>query len=61
MDIRLKNFSIILCAMINYYYYYLLFRASPTAYGGSQAMDPKEATAASLCHRYGNSGSELRM
>ena len=43
MDIRRKNFSIILCAVVNYYYYYLLFRASPTAYGGSSARGPKEA------------------
>ena len=33
-----------------FFFFFLLFRAEPTAYGGSQAMGPVGATAASLHH-----------
>ena len=36
-----------------------LFRAAPTACGGSQARGSIAATAAGLCHSHGNAGSEL--
>ena len=38
-----------------------LFRAVPTAYGGSQARGPIGAAATSLHHSYNNVGSELRL
>ena len=52
--------------LFNYYYYliihyfftYLLFKAAPTAYGGSQARGPIGAAAAGLHHNHSNAGSE---
>ena len=38
--------------------YFCLFRAEPTAYGGSQARGPVEAIAASLHLSHSNVGSE---
>ena len=40
------------------FFIYLLFRAAPGAYGGSQARVQIGATAASLHHSHGNLGSE---
>ena len=40
---------------------FLLFRAAPAAYGGSQARGLFGATAASLCHRHSNARSELHL
>ena len=40
---------------------FCLFRASPAAYGGSQARVLIGAVAASLCHSHSNAGSELRL
>ena len=43
-----------------YYYYYCLFvisRAAPAAYGGSQARGPVRAVAASLHQSHSNTGS----
>ena len=42
--------------MIIFYFIYcfLLFRATPTAYGGSQARSPVGATAANLCYSHSN-------
>ena len=37
---------------------FLLFRASPAAYGGSQARGPIRATAAGLHHSHSNTGSK---
>ena len=37
----------------------MLFRATPVAYGGSQARGGIGATAARLHHSHGNAGSEL--
>ena len=37
---------------------YFLFRAAPTAYGGSQASGLMGAVAAGLCHSHSNAGSE---
>ena len=39
----------------------LLFEATPSAYGGSQAMGQIRATAASLRHSHSHSGSELHL
>ena len=40
---------------------FLLFRATPTAYGGSQARGPIGATAAGLRHSHSNARSEPRL
>ena len=39
-------------------FFFLLFRAIPAAYGGSQARDRTGATAAGLHHSHSNAGSE---
>ena len=42
-----------------FFLYLLLFsRATPVAYGGSQARGLIRAVAAGLCHSYSNAGSE---
>ena len=41
------------------FFIFLLFRATPAVYGGSQARGPTRATAASL--RHSNAGSELHL
>ena len=38
---------------------FCLFRAMPSAYGGSQARDPIGAIAAGLCHSHSTTGSDL--
>ena len=40
-----------------YLFIYLLFRATPTAYGGSQARDQIKAAAARLHHSHSNTRS----
>ena len=57
---KATKFGFILCF---YFYIYLfsLFRATPLAYGGSQARGPIGAVAASLCQSHSNSGSELHL
>ena len=40
-----------------FFFFFLLFKATPTAYGDSQARGRIRATAASLCHSHGNAGS----
>ena len=42
-----------------YLFIFLLFSATPAAYGGSQASGWIRATAAGLCHSHSNAGSEL--
>ena len=44
-----------------FYFIFLLFRAAPVAYGGSQARGQIGAIAASLCHGRSNVGSELHL
>ena len=39
-------------------YLVLLFRATPVAYGGSQARGPTGPVAAGLSHSHSNAGSE---
>ena len=41
--------------------FFCLFRASPTAYGASQAKGPIRAVAAGLRHSHSNLGSELHL
>ena len=45
-------------SMFNFSLFLVLFRAAPTAYGGSQARGQIGATAVSLCHSHSNVGSE---
>ena len=45
----------------NFIFYFLLFRAAPAAYGGSQARSQIGATPASLHHSYSNIRSEPRL
>ena len=40
------------------FFFFGLFRATPMAYGGSQARDQIGAAADSLCHSHSNVGSE---
>ena len=42
-----------------YFFSFCLFRATLTAYGGSQARSQIGAVVASLCHSHSNAGSEL--
>ena len=42
-------------------FYFLLFRAAPVAYGGSQARGPIRATATGLRHSHSQPGSEVRL
>ena len=42
-------------------FFFLLFRATPVAYGGSQARGQTRATAACLHHGHSNSGSKPRV
>ena len=44
-----------------YLFYFLLFRAAPLAYGGSQASGVIRAAPASLHHRHSNTRSKLRL
>ena len=44
-----------------YYYHYLLFRATPMAYGGSQTRGWTGAAAASLHHSHSNEGSKQHL
>ena len=44
--------------LVFFIYLFLLFRAAPAAYGGSQARGRIGAAAASLCHSHSNTGSE---
>ena len=43
--------------LLLFFFFFLLFRAIPSAYGGSQAKGPIRATAASLYHIYSNARS----
>ena len=42
-------------------FFFWLFKAAPSAYGGSQARGLVGAVAASLCHSHSKVGSELRL
>ena len=45
----------------SFVFFFVLFRASPLAYGGSQARGLIRGTAASLHHSHSNAGSQLRL
>ena len=44
-----------------YFMFFCLFRASPKAFGGSQARGRIRAVAAGLCHSYSQAGSKPRL
>ena len=54
-------FYFILFYFILFYFYFLLFRATPTAFGRSQTKDPTGTTAASQCHSHSNLESKLHL
>ena len=43
------------------YFVFCLFRAAPTAHGGSQTRGPIGAVAAGLCHSHSNARSKPRL
>ena len=45
-------------SFFSFFFFFFLFRAAPTAYGGSQARGPIGAIAASLCHSHSNARSK---
>ena len=47
--------------MHKFVFFFLLFRATPMAYGGSQSRGWIRATAAGLCHSHSNARSEPRL
>ena len=49
---------ILICIHLFYFY---LFRATSTAYGGSQSRGPIRAVTTSLCHSHSNARSEPRL
>jgi len=53
----------LLCHIYIYYFFCLsaFSRATPAAYGGSQARGPIRAVAVCLCQSHSNSGSEPRL
>ena len=51
--------EIISLSLFIIYLFFCLFRAAPSAYGGSQDRGQIGAIAAGLCHSRSNSGSEL--
>ena len=44
-----------------FFFFSGLFRATPKAYGESQARGPIRAVAAGLCHSHSNTGFQLRL
>ena len=55
---KILFFTEVIILLIYLLTYFLLFRATPTAKGSSQARGPIRAAAASLHHSHSNSGSE---
>ena len=53
--------KLLLRLFIYLFFVFCLFRATPVAYGGSQAWHLIGAIAAGLCHRHSNARSELRL
>ena len=49
------------CTLVYLLFFFCLFRAVPTAYGGSQGRDQIGAAATDLCHSHSNMGSELHL
>ena len=60
-----KEFSLAIISSLSFYFIlffvFCVFRAEPSAYGGSQDRDLIGAVAASLCHSYSNTGSRPRL
>ena len=47
--------------MFVFFFFFLFLKATPVAYGGSQAMGQIRAVATSLHHSHSNVGSELSL
>ena len=45
----------------SFFFFFLLFRATPSVYGGSQARGLMRAVATGLHHSHSNEGSELHL
>ena len=52
---------LILVIYFSFLCFFMSFRATPTAYGGSQARGPIGAVAVGLHHSHSNLGSKLRL
>ena len=46
--------SLEICFIFSFFFFFLLSRAAPAVYGGSQARDPIGAVATSLRHSHSN-------
>ena len=57
----LQSFFLPLSFIAYYLFIYLLFRAAPAVYGGSQARGRIDAVAAGLRQSHSNTGSEPRL
>ena len=53
--------EVVAVGFLKFLYLFSLFRATPVAYGGSQARGPVGATAAGLHHSHSNTGSKLHL
>ena len=58
--ILISHFELVHCSPI-FFFFWSFFRASPAAYGGSQARGRIGALAAGLHHSHSNLGSEPRL
>ena len=56
VNLNMKDGNIKFCFVL--FFVFCFFRATPTAYGGSQARGLIGATAAGLCQSRSNTGSE---
>ena len=59
---NLLNFFLLVFAYVGkFFFVFCLFRATPAAYGGSQAKGPIGAAASGLHHSHSNTGFELHL
>ena len=58
-EIREQNTSGFVLLLLFFFLVFVLFRVTPTAYGGSQARGLIGVVAASLCQSHSNARSEL--
>ena len=60
-ELNLESTSLDFHADIPFFFFFFYFRATPAAYGGSQARGRIRAIAAGLHHSHSNMGSEPRL
>ena len=60
-ELFFKSFCFYLYLFLKFLFIYLLFRATPAAYGGSQARGPIGVAAAGLHYSHSHAGSELHL